>query len=160
MPSRPFLYSLIKFVDLTTPCPSCSPWFLELSKCFQVIQLTHQVTLPSSVPVPISTMIFLTFEAMNLLSIYRHRFVQDLRHYALDDYYLDCSEHSNYLSSCMLFLFPLSHSTEYLLLITTLQVSYSYLVSQFFLLSLQLESRWIERYLSTATTFQTFIKMH
>ena len=141
MPSRPFLYSLIKFVDHITPCPSCSPWFLELSKCFQGIQLAQQVTLPPSVPVPISTMIFLTFEAMNLLSIYKHRFVQDLRHYALDDYFLDCSEHSNYLSSCMLFLFPLSHSTEYLLLITTLQVSYSYLVSQFFLLSLQLESR-------------------
>lgn len=113
MPSRPLVYSLINFVYHITPCPSCSPWFLELSKCFQVIQLAQQVTFPSSVPVPLPIMLFLTFKAMNLLSINRHYFVQDLRHHAPDDYFLDCSEHSNYLSSCKLFLFPFSHSTEY-----------------------------------------------
>ena len=141
MPSRQLLYSFINFVYQITPCPSCSPWFLELSKCLQVIQLVQKFTLPSSVPLPISTMLFLTFKARNLLSIYRHHFVQDLRHHSPDDYFLDCSEHSNYLLSYMLFLFPLSHSAEYLMLIMTPQLSYSYLVSQFFLPSLQLECR-------------------
>ena len=134
MPSRPLLYSLIKFVYHITPYPSCSPWFLELSKCFQVIQMAQQVTLPSSVPVPIPTMLFFTFKAMNLLSINRHQFVQDLRHHSHDDYFLDCSEHSNYLSSCKLFLFPLSHSTEYAAYHDS--PALSLIVSQFFLPSL------------------------